>query len=453
MSWILVFILGFTIINLIAGQLTILEKIGFTMPIGLGVNTFLLIVLDVVGVAINSEPLIVTINVLLLLILLVVYYLKNKDVIENTKNYKLKFDLEKLKNINFGWLVLLGFALYVMYGISSKALFWPVYIYDSANGYDFIAKAIAAEGTFNNSVFDATFPLHSIRSVYPPLVPVAFGMAYIFGGASSKIVVVFFYLSIFIVLYAYIKKYTTHYAAALFSFLLAITPEFAAFSALSSPNPPCTFYNSMGLLSIYIWYREKENSYFAIGLACLLLGLWTRTESVMFVGTAGLIVLLHTIKTKKYTSLVLFGGLSLFIVAFWQVYVKNMLPVDSVNPIMDNISFDLDRLSRMMAQVYDVTFSSQYYGVVVYLFLIAIVLNFYFLVKEKDTLMLLGIVILPWIFYMMIYYIIDTDYMPGSVAWITAGYKRGFFYFLPLILFYVASTKVIKILFQKILNV
>lgn len=451
MSWLIVFVLGIVIINVIAGKLTFLEKIGFAMPVGLGVNTFVLIVLDIMGVAINSQSLIVIVNIVLSLMLLGLYYWKNQDVIEKIKAFKPQVDVSSIKNVNLGWLVLIGFAVYVLYAIASKALFWPVYIYDSTNGYDFIAKAIFGEGTFNNSVFDASYPLYSIRSVYPPLVPVAFSMAYIFGGVSSKIIVVFFYLSIFVVLYSFIKKYTTHYAAALFSFLLAITPEFAAFSALSSPNPPCTFYNSMGLLSLYIWYREKEKSYFAIGVLCLLLGLWTRTESVIFVATGGGIILLNTIKSKQYKDVLIYGGLSLFVIFFWQIYVKNVLEIESVNPIVKEFTLDGEKWSRMFAQIYDVTFSLQYYGIVVYLFVITIFVNVYYIVKEKDTLLLLGVVLLPWLMYLGIYYIIDTDYTSGS--WITAGYKRGFFYFLPLMLFYIASNKVVNTLFKKILNV
>lgn len=451
MSWVLVFILGVVLVNLVAEKISILEKLGFAMPVGLGVNTFVLILLDLIGVAINSQALIVVLNLVLSVLLLGLFYWRNQGIIERLKNYKVKIDFDSLKNVNLGWLVLLGFAVYVLYAITSKALFWPVYIYDTANGYDFIAKAILREGTFDNSVFDASYPLYSVRSVYPPLVPVAFSMAYIFGATSSKIIVVFFYVSIFLVLYSFIKKYTTHYAAALFSFILAITPEFAAFSALSSPNPPCTFYNSMGLLSIYIWYKEKEKSYFAIGLLSLLLGLWTRTESVIFVATGGGVVLLSILRDKQYKNLLVYGVLSLFVFFFWQIYVKNVLEIGSVNPIVEEFTLDGEKWSRMFSQVYDVTFSLQYYGVVVYLFVVAIVVNAYYTITERNTLILLGVVLLPWLMYLGVYYIIDTDYTSGS--WITAGYKRGFFYFLPLMLFYIATNKVVNTVFKKILKV
>ena len=49
MSWLLVFVLGVIIVNVVAFKLTFLEKLGFAMPVGLGVNTFVLIVLDLMG--------------------------------------------------------------------------------------------------------------------------------------------------------------------------------------------------------------------------------------------------------------------------------------------------------------------------------------------------------------------------------------------------------------------
>ncbi len=43
MSWVLVFILGVILVNLVAEKISVLEKLGFAMPVGLGVNTFVLI--------------------------------------------------------------------------------------------------------------------------------------------------------------------------------------------------------------------------------------------------------------------------------------------------------------------------------------------------------------------------------------------------------------------------
>ena len=100
MSWILVFVLGIIIINLIAIKLTFLEKIGFAMPIGLGVNTFILILLDFIGFAINNQGLIISINVILSLVFLGVFYWKNQDFLNEIKEYKPRFDTNQIKNIN-----------------------------------------------------------------------------------------------------------------------------------------------------------------------------------------------------------------------------------------------------------------------------------------------------------------------------------------------------------------
>ncbi len=452
MSWFLVFVLGFVFINVIAFRVSILEKLGFSIPIGIGLNTLFLILIDMAGVAINNKTTILVMNIVLLLVVLGLFFVRNKDWVKNFK-LDLKIDWNLFKNINLGWLLLLGFLFYVIYGISTKSLFWPVYIYDSAAGYDFIAKAIFREGSFDNSIFDPNYPLYSVRSVYPPLVPLAFSMAYVFGGLSSKIIGVFFYCSTFLVFYSFIRKYVTDYAAALFALLLAISPEFAAFSALSSPNPPCTFYASMGLLSMYVWYKDGEQGYFNLGVFSLMLAMWTRTESIMFVAGGGFLVLLNVIKTKKHIRLAYYSFIPMSVFFFWQWYLNNVLETTKTNPIVEHLAWDGDKLARMMKQVSDVTFSTQYYGITVFLFLILILLNAYYIYKEKDSLVLLITIFIPWLLYMAIYYIIDTDYKEGSVAWIGAGYKRGFFYFLPLMLFYAANNKIMKAVFKNVTKI
>lgn len=457
-SWVVIFLTGISILNAISPQIRVLEKLGFAMPVGIGVNSLIMILLDLFGVPINNMVILLSINGVLIVGLIFLAFVKHKQLF-SLKSFLSAYHPKKWPVVNLGWMLLMGYSIYVIYALVAKTLFWPVFIYDSIYGYDFIAKVVTAEGTFNNSIFDPAYPLHGIRSIYPPLVPLAFGMSYIFGSLSSKIVVVFFYISNFVVLYSYIQRYSTHFASALFAFLLAITPEFAAFSALSSPNPPCTFYTSIGLLSLYIWYVEDIKSYFNIGLLCIVLALWTRTESLIFFAGGGLLIFLKAVRDKKFTPykkfipLIVYGVAGTGVFIFWQWYVKSILQVENSNPMVKHLYWDGAKLGRLWEKVKDVTFNTRYYGIIVYTFLIILVVNVVNLIKYKDRLVLLTIIAVPWLLYLFIYYQLDTDYEPGSTNWIESGYKRGFFYFLPLLLFYCASNRLATKIFRKYLAI
>jgi len=452
-GWIIIFLLGISTINALASKTKLLEKIGFSMPIGIGVSSLLTMMLDIVGVAINQVNVFLAVSLLTIILLNAFTLYKNKTVYSIDPLLKVLHP-KNLLPINLGFLLLISVAIFIVYGVVSKSLFWPVFIYDSVNGYDFIAKAMMREGTLNNSLFDASYPLYGIRSIYPPLVPISFSTALLFGHATSKIVTVWFYLSNFIVFYAFLKKYATHLAAALFSLLLVITPEFAAFSSLSSPNPACMFYTAMGTLSLYVWYRDGERSYFNLGTLCIVLALWTRTEAVIFMVAGGFLVLLNAIRTKKFNLLIIYGVFSIAVIALWQWYLNMVLHAESMTPTINHLYWDYDKLSRLVNLIIDVTLKVQYYGIVVYLFLAMLLINSYAIIKEKDKWVLLSIIFIPWITYILVYYQLDDDYTAtGPGGFITSGYKRGFFYFLPLLLFYCVNNKVAQKIFNKYLTI
>jgi len=447
----IVFLLGISILNLAARKISVIEKIGFAFPIGMGIGSLLMFFMDLLHIPLNNIYTILGIYLAIIIAINIFLFLKKNGIDFSPQKIIKSF---KIVPINFAWLYLIATLCYVLYGLLSKTLFWPVCIYDSVNGYDFIAKAIEVEGTLNNSIFDQTDPLYTIRSVYPPLIPLNFGFAYIIGFETSKIIVALFFGSLGIAFYSLLKKYTTHLGAALFTLLLIITPEFAAFSCLSSPNPPCTFYASLGILSLYIWYDKDESAYFWVGSILLILALWTRSETIMFAASGGILVLLKSIKQKKIFP-VIFYGVSCFIVfAIWQIYLKFVLEADQAQPIIKYLYWDPGKFSRMWAKITMITFSTQFYGVVIYLFLITLLINIKNIIVEKDRIVLIVCIMAAWCLYVFVLYQFDIDYTRSSMGGlIESGYKRGLFYFLPVILFYAATNKLSSTLFFKYLTI
>ena len=447
-GWTIVFLLGLAVINAFSFGIKPLEKLGFSLPIGLGLGTLILMGFELVGLPLNNATLLLGTMAVLAIATGILGFIRNREhftLIENIKNFAPK----KLLPINLGWLVLIGCIATVVYTNVTKTLFWPVFIHDSVNGYDFLARVIFSEGVFNNSLFDPEYPLYSPRTLYPPLTPLSFNMAYLFGHGSPKIINAIFYVANATVFYSLIKRYSSHLAAALLTLLFLVTPEFAAFSALSSPNPICTFYSAAGILCSYIWYKENSSSYFNIGLICILLALWTRSETIMFVAGAGFLIGLKAIQTRKIGRLMLFAVPCAALFIFWQLYLTYGLKVETTDAMIDHLYWDYDKLVRLMTKVKAVTLSTQFYGLLVYLFLAMIAINAYFIVRYREGLVLLSAIIIPWLIYIAIYYQMEEDYLPGGTAYIEYGYKRGLFYFFPLFLFYCANNRISDTVFNK----
>jgi len=446
LTWIILFFTGFTCTSSISLKLKALHRAGLALPIGFGINSIIMFILELGGIPINNLWLILGVDLAISLAFIAITIIIQKPHLSDLKSI---FNFRNLFPINLAWIFLVGGILFVAYALIYKTLFWPVTTYDSVNGYDFLAKAIFHEGTFNNSIFDKDFPLYSVRSFYPPLVPFSLSLAYMTGFFNTKIVMALYFASILLTFYYALRLETNPISAAFFTLLLIITPEYAAFSALSSPNPPCTYYSSIGLLSIYHWYKSDQRPFFIIGLILIMLALWTRTETIIFAASSGLLILIKSIKEKQFKLLITYIISTVIVLLAWQLYLKFDLHADSQQPIIKHLIFDFDRLQRMLYKVFKVTFSINYYGLAVYVFLGMIVLNARNIWKEKDKILLLGIIFLTWIFYLAIYHQIDTDYLPGQTDWIEAGYKRGFFYFLPLMFYYCATNKLSLTIFNK----
>ena len=101
-----------------------------------------------------------------------------------------------------------------------------------------------------------------------------------------------------------------------------------------------------------------------------------------------------------------------------------------------------------MRIVEEISFSSQLYGWVIYLGITAFVLNLIYLMYKREWLFFNGItlslIVAAWCIYLWVYYQIDVPSLDIFEGYISYGYKRGLFNFLPLLLFYFATSKVVQ---------
>ena len=441
MGWIIIFLIGIIGIDILVDQLKPLEKIGLAFPIGIGCICVILILLDLVNIPFHNIYLI-------LCLLLGTVVLAKLFLVKKNKSSFLFPDLKSLKNqlrneLSIAWLIFFSVIIYIVFAVVTKSLYWPVFIYDSVNGYEFLAKAIIHEGSFNNSLFNPDYPLTSVRSYYPPLIPYSFSLAHLLETENSKIIVVLYYVSIILVFYSFLRKVASPLLAILLTMLLVITPEYASFNALSSPNPPCTFYTSLGILSLFIAYKSDKRDYLLLGMTLIFFALLTRSESIVFFVSGAILVSLYSNKKKKWISLISYLSIGSFIFLAWQWYINYGLAAPISSPVNYGINLDFEKLKVLITRVGEITLSTKYYGIIIYLFLIMLVLNAPKLAKSKIDALLPMVILISWIMFVFIFYQLNVDFTKDTQGgWIGSGYKRGLFYFLPLMLYYCADNPI-----------
>lgn len=446
----IIFLLGAIAVHLLSRELSLLEKTGFAFPVGLGINAFLMFGMELCHIPLYKTGLLLGSEAALVLAGYGYAYHRYGSGIRLWK--QLRSIHTPPRSFHPAWWLLVLCMAVMVYGVIAQALYWPVFIYDSINGFDFVAKAVAAEGTLNNTVFNPDYPLYSLRSLYPPFVSLNFAFVYSLGFASSHVVVALFYAALAVSFYALLVRYTTHFGAALFTLLLILTPEYASFSALSSANPVCAYYVATGLLCLYIGYDRARHAYSDLGMLLILIALWTRPEAIIFAAVAGSMVLVLAIRNRTWIRPVVFALACIVVFGAWQLYIKIVLPVEPPQPIVLSLYFDGGKFLRMMEKIKTVTFDTRYYGIGFYLFLGMLLLNVVSLIRRKDRLFLLLMLAGGWTLYVFIFYQIDTDFLPGDTNWIEDAYRRGLFCFFPLMFFYMATNAISTRIFKSWLD-
>ncbi|MBT8326522.1 MAG: glycosyltransferase family 39 protein [Bacteroidia bacterium] len=451
--FVLIFVLGFILTNTISTKLTLGEKVGLAFPFGFALLSFVMVFYSFITVPFTLSLVLITSSVLAIISLAILWKQGNLKRIIHFDTYP----IQKLKSINLSWIFLAGLVVYIVYAMAAKAMFWPTAAYDSITGYDYMAKVVAAEGTYNNSIFDVENPTAGIRHSYPPFVNSSFAVAYMAGLNSTKIIVVLLFISLAIYFWSVFRKYTTETAAIFFTLLLVAVPEFLAMASLSLTNVPQTLFAAAGLIAIFEFIQKRDSSYLILGAVLVGLNVWTRSDGVIFIVGGGLMLLIdgfrnHRMKIANYWKpLVLFGAISATPFIIWQAYskfyIKNVY--SSSDAFVKHLFWDSDKFTDLVSQVYTILESTQLYGAIFIIFVIVIIANIRNIIKTKPI-MLISILI-SFALYFMLYYQMNNggDGFAYSVqSMVRSSFKRGMFPFLPMVCFYMATTPMVNKFFN-----
>jgi hypothetical protein len=444
---ILLVITGFLALNLISVRFTLTEKAGLAFPVGIGIQTLMMAVINLFGIQLTMTSVLVTASLLILAFFFLLY--PRKD--EIMTHYKGAFGV-KPSGYNLVWLFFMALIVFIEYMNFSKCMYFPTFDRDSLAGFDTIGYVIAQEHTLKGlSLFQSDYmpQIHQAGSyiVYAPMVQLSYAFVYIMGAETSKLIPALMYLSFLIAFYGSMKRVISKTGAAVATFFMMITPDMLSFSSMSATNVIHAVSASLGIIYVALWfkYREKKDLY----LASLLLGLniWTRTDGIVFILAALFVVSVDAIKGKRWQNVLVLTS-SLIPALLWIVFTKTSdMYAESIailHPYWD--AAKAGTIWEYMKLHYSNTL---HYGWTFVFFLISFVISGWHLIKKREHIALLGMMILSSFLYMMALY--QIDYKWDSIQNVLAySAKRFLFCFIPMAWFYSMSVTWVKLLFDRL---
>jgi len=453
LALILAGLLGLSVINLISRNLSVLEKIGLSFLIGIGVETVVMFILDVVGIRFTGSV-ILLISVACIAALnhkLIVSY---KSAFEKIWNLNFKLPKIELRKLSLIWILFFILIVIVTYGSVAKSLYWPTSAYDNVAGYDLMGKVMASEGKINNSLFEINHtPIDGSarRVIYPPLVSGSFAFAYLFGMQTSKIVTSLIFVFFIIAFYSALRRYANKTNSMVFTFLMIVTPEMFAFSSLSTTNVPFAIYASLGLIYLYFWIDKNEVKDLLMASILIAFCGWTRSEGIIFILLGSLAVLYTSIKNKNWKHFIIYNVIGFSTFLSWNIYIRLNFNIEQ-NVFVPYPFWDYEKITAILNWVKNLVTDANLYGISFYVMIIMIIINGRNLYQKDKTLSLLILISAAFVLYTFLYYQMDNTKMNSLDVMMKTSYRRGLFFCIPLIWFFASTNKIVNSFFNRHLN-
>ena len=331
----------------------------------------------------------------------------------------------------------------------------------------------AIEGKLNISLFQ--YHLEGAGGVYPPLYHASMAYVYIFGAEMPKIITTLFFLSTLLVFFDVVRKYTGATAAALFTFILMLTPEYFAHAALALGNLPTTAYACAGALCTIAWLDKREEKFFWLGAIMMGFVVWVRSDTIVFTVAALLVMGIDFLRTKSWKRLVVYSITAVAPFVIWALYLKFKVHLETASRLDPGIGYNAERFGILKGYVdaylfgFDYSYKglgavdgAQFYGLSFVLFFVMLLANIlwilylFFRKAEWKKAITPGLYMLIFFFvsftlYSALFYFIN-EKVQSAPLWslMYSSFNRGIFCFLPVVIFYAATCGLTEWAFGKL---
>lgn len=441
---VLTFLVGIALLLLISNRFGLLDFLGLSFPIGIGVQALIMFLLNFFGIAFSIN-LILTLSSILVVGLFTLVIVKRGFDFKSILN---AINPKKYIGFNLVWVSILGVLVYILYIITAKSLFWPTFASDSLSSFDVLAKGIAGEGNIINTIL--LEKRVGFGAAYPPLYTMALAYSYMLGFELSKIIPALFFVSLSIGFYALLRKLIPSTFALLLTLLAVATPELLAQSAINITSVPQAVYAALGIMALIIWKKTEQDAYFYLSAVLIALNAFIRSEGILYIGAAFVFLFFLGYQSKNYKNLIRYACMVLPAFVLWQVYLK--IHSDIMAQYVQ-VGFTLLPSSEHTSEILSITkttiFSTQFYGISVYLFLIMVAANLKNIIKKKDSIGILMMICISFFGYLFLLNQMElkADSMTNIVKF--SG-KRFFFGHILLMWFYIASNSLTVKASQKV---
>ncbi|WP_455498099.1 hypothetical protein [Coprobacter sp.] len=434
------FLTGFVTVNLISVKFTLIEKLGLSFPVGIALQTLLMLLLDAINIPLTNVSVLIA-GAIFILALSIPLIFRRKEFVQDIKQ-PLVLDFS---GFNLVWLLFVILIIIVEYMNFSRCIYFPTYDRDSLSGFDTIGYIISQEHTLKGlSIFQGDYmpSIHSPGSyiTYTPMVQLSYAYVYLLGAPTSKLIPGLMYLFFLVAFYAAANRVINRTGAAIVTFFMLITPDMLGFSSLSGTNVIHAVTASLGIIYLAIWFRYREKKDLYLGSLLLALNVWTRTEGIVFIGAAVCIVGYDSIRRRQYRNLIPVL-LSVTPALLWSLFMKlNGLYAESIAIIRP--FWDKEKMNVIYTYMKDHYTNGYYYGWTFSAAFFSFLINIRNVIKAKDNLRLLLMILLASLFYIIILYQIDYkwDTIENVLAY---SAKRFLFCFVPCVWFFTMTNKIV----------
>jgi len=442
----LLFLSGWLILKKLGVKIQPIEMLAYSLLTGVGLQSFWMLLCDVINIQF-SQSLLSVFNLGFIVILADVDAVKKFNY-EQWLKEKAAALKQKFLQPDLGSMLLFATFAGLFYLIAVKGLYWPTSEHDAIGTFDKLGIWFALEGKIHVSLYDVG--LQGAGGIYPPLFPSAIAYCYLYGGDNPKIISLLFYVATLTIFFFSLRKYNTVFGAALFTLILGWAPEFYSHAALLLSNLPAAAYITAASLSLFIWWKEKDQSYFTLSCVMIALSLWLRQDLIPFAAAGGLIVLWFAIKHKGWKQLLIYAASVLIPFVTWSLYVKYSLHLSAAERFGAGSFITFAKLKIAGAYLWAYFGFGQQgdsppgyflYGVAFILPVVLIIANYKNI--TKDWLVIPAYFLVSLALYTLIFLLIDEQLQGATLqSLMESSFKRGLFCFMPVLLFYAGASSI-----------
>lgn len=324
---ILFYLSGYFFLKMVIPQMGLIELSSTGFVIGVGLSTYIIFLLGLVGVGFTLFNVILTLFCINLIL-----YLICKLVFKRSLHIDLVVSFRKIRKLSkFERVIIIG-IIYFLFSSLISNLYWPVWIWDAVQLYDYRAKLIAVSG----SVF---YPAESFYEIfYPLMTSVLHAIFYLTDySINPKFIYSIFFICMVFGVYSFTRRITNRKIALLTSFVISFYPLFFKHSQYALTNIIYSTYIILASFYLIIRIVEKDERYMIASAFLFSFTSFVRNEPIWIYVTVLLIVLSLYKKLKK--SEVLIFILINYFIGSGHVFFKSKYQDLLINNSLTQFSF------------------------------------------------------------------------------------------------------------------